>query len=267
MTVPRDRLFAFAFLLLTLNALTTFVGEAVLAHGWLAASLNLFDVSAIVWLALAAGLALLWNTEPASASRRGDNAMLGIALLAALLPIPVASSAMLTVLALWSWLTSRPGSALRRASVIFLSVTAFLLWGRVGLAWGAGPLLETDARFVSLLSGMPSAGNAVYFADGTRFVIAPGCSSLHGISLALILWTTTIEYFAIRPDVRAWLTLALAIGGAILVNALRLSVIAWNPRDFAYWHVGTGGTLFGWLALAVMVAVIYWGLAHVRRLA
>ena len=267
MFVPRDRLYAFAFLLLTLNALTTFFGEAVAAHGWVAALLNLFDVSAIVWLAIAGGLALLWQAVPDSGYRQGDAMMLGAALLAALLPIPVASSVMLTLLTLWGWRTGGPGSALRRASVIFLSITAFLLWGRFALAWGAGPLLEADARFVSLISGMRSVGNAVYFTDGTRFLIAPGCSSLHGISLALILWTTVTQYFAIRPDLRAWLTLALAIIGAILVNGLRLTVIAWHPRDFEYWHVGIGGALFGWIALAVMVGVSYRGLAHARRLA
>ncbi|HVR91067.1 MAG TPA: exosortase/archaeosortase family protein [Novosphingobium sp.] len=266
MSVPRERLFAFAYLLLTLNALTTFVGVAMLSHGWLGATLNLFDVSAIVWLAIAAGLALLWEAKPGAGPRQGDALMLGAAVLAALIPMPVASSAMLTALALWGWLTAERDAALRRASAIFLSVTAFLLWGRIGLAWGAGPLLESDARFVALISGMRSSGNAVDFADGTHFLIAPGCSSLHGISLALILWTTVVQYFAIRPDVRVWLTLALAIVASILVNGVRLSIIAWNPHDFTYWHTGTGGALFGWIALAVVVAVVYRGLARARRL-
>ena len=73
----RERRFAFAYLLLTLNALTVFAGVAVLEHGWLAAALNLFDVSAIVWLALAAGIALLWHADPASPPRRGDRLVLG----------------------------------------------------------------------------------------------------------------------------------------------------------------------------------------------
>lgn len=266
MPVPRERVYAFAYLLLALNALITFFEVAVLGHGWLAAVLNLFDVSAIVWLALGAGVALLWQA-PVAPARRSDLVVLGLAVLAALVPVPTLSAGALTLAALWGWRGAPPGSPLRRASLIFLSVTAFLLWGRIGLAWGAGPLLQADARFVALLSGMRSAGNAVYFADGTNFLIAPGCSSLHGISLALILWTTVVQYFAISPGRRAWLTLALAVVGSVVVNGLRLSVIAWRPREFDYWHTGTGGALFGWLALIVIVAVVYRGLGDARRLA
>lgn len=265
MSLPRAKVFAFVYLLLATNALTTFVGMAALDHGWFYAALNLFDVSAIVWLGLVAGLMLLWqaNGEPA---RPADFAMLGLAILAALLPVPSLSSAMLTLAALWGWRSASPTAPLRRASLILLSLTAFLLWGRIGLAWGAGPLLEGDARFVAILSGMNSVGNSVYFTDGTTFLIAPGCSSLHGISLALILWTTAVQYFAIAPGRRVWLTLAMAVFGSVLVNGLRLSVIAWNPREFDYWHVGTGGALFGWLALIVITGVVYRGLADARRL-
>jgi len=267
MTVPRDRLFAFAFLLLTLNALTTFIGAAALVFGWISASLNLFDISAIVWLAIAAGLALLWTSPSKLPSRRSDAAMLGLALIAALLPVPVVSSAMLTVLSLWGLLTSPPRSSLRRAATIFLSITAFLVWGRIALFWGAGPLLSADARFVALIAGTGSSGNTVSFVDGTRFMIAPACSSLHGVSLALILWTTVVQYFAIPIDRRVWVTLVFAVVASIAVNGLRLSVIAFNPHDFDYWHVGTGGALFGWIALAAVVGVIYRGLNNARRLA
>lgn len=260
-------MFAFALLVLTLNALTTFVGEAVLAHGWAGALLNLFDVSAVIWVGIAGGTALAWSSAFATTPSRSDALWLGAAAVAALVPVPVASSVMLSLLAGWGWWSSTARSPLRRASAIFFSLTAFLLWGRMLLAWGSGPLLAGDAQFVALLAGTQSAGNGVSFADGTRFVIAPGCSSLHGVSLALILWTTVVQYFAIAPGRRAVLTLGSAIIGSIAVNGLRLAVIAWNPQDFAWWHLGTGGALFGWLALIVIAGIIFWGLGHARRMA
>ena len=174
---------------------------------------------------------------------------------------------MLTVVAAWGIASAASGSALRRASIVLLSLTAFLLWGRLVLAWGAGPLLAADARFVGLFAGVGSAGNSVSFADGAGFAIAPGCSSLHGISLALILWTTTVQYFAIPISARVWLTLALALLVSLLVNASRLAVIAWNPRQFDFWHTGGGSALFGWIALGAIVAVVYGGLGRARRLA
>ena len=261
----REPLFAFAFLLLTLNGLTTFFGGAVAAQGWSVAALNLFDISAIVWLALAAGLALLWSAPAWDLLRAGDRVVLSGALLAALLPVAAVSSLCLTGLAVWCLRTGAPGAPLRRAGIVFLSLTAFLLWGRIALAWGAGPLLTADARFVAWLAGTQSLGNAVEFADGTRFLIAPGCSSLHGVSLALILWTTVVQYFGLATDRRAWATLALAVTASIAVNGARLAVIAWHPHDFAYWHGGTGAALFGWIALIILTAVIYRGLGHARR--
>lgn len=260
-------MFAFALLLLTLNSLTTFAGEAVLAHGWTGALLNLFDVSAVIWVGIFGGTALVWSSTSATTLSKTDALWLCAAVIAALVPVPVASSAMLSLLAGWGWLSSAERSPVRRASAIFFSLTAFLLWGRLLLAWGSGPLLAGDAQFVALLAGTQSAGNGVSFADGTRFVIAPGCSSLHGVSLALILWTTVVQYFAIVQDRRAALTLVLAISGSIAVNGLRLAVIALNPQDFAWWHVGTGGALFGWLSLSVIAGIMFWGLGHARQLA
>jgi exosortase/archaeosortase family protein len=267
MAISRERLYAFVFVLLALNALTTFAEVAAQASGWLLAALNLFDVSAIVWLALAAATALQLNSPDPTATRCLDWVLLGLALVAALLPIPVLSSAMLTAVAMWAWLSGGPGSSLRRAAAIVLTVTAFLLWGRIALAWGAGPLLRADAAFVALLAGVESTGNSVNFVGGTDFLIAPGCSSLHGISLALILWTTVIQYFALPLSRRAWVTLVAALIGSVLVNGLRLAIIAWNPSDFDYWHAGTGSVLFGWIALIVLVAVVYRGIGYDRRLA
>lgn len=263
----RERRYAFVYFLLILNALTTFVVQAVAEHGWVLSLLGLFSVSAIVWLAIAGGLALLWRPSEAAQPAKGDGLVLALAVLAALLPVAAASSAMLTVAAAWGWYSAPPGSALRRASAIFFSLTAFVLWGRIALNWGAGPILSADAAFVALIADTRSTGNAVFFPDGTNFIIAPGCSSLHGVSLALILWTAVVHYFAVRIDARVWMTLALAVLASIVVNGIRLAVIARNPHDFGYWHVGGGAELFGWIALAAMAAVVYRGIGYAPRLA
>lgn len=263
----RERRYGFAYLLLALNGLITQISVAAHDYGWLPATLNLFNISAIVWLALSACVALLWAERPGTTVQRGDGFLLGLAVVVALVPIPVASSVLLTLLSGWGIASGTPGSAMRRASLIALSLTAFLLWGRIGLAWGAGPLLTADASFVGLLANTRSVGNAVFFADGTKFLIAPGCSSLHGVSLALILWTSVVQHFAIALGRRVWWTLALAVFGSILVNGVRLSIIAWNPHDFGYWHTGGGGLLFGWIALGAIAAIVYAGVSRALRMA
>ncbi len=266
MPLPRTKLFGFIGLLLSLNALPTFVGEAVQTHGWLVASLNLFDISAIVWLALAAAVAIAFQTDVADApATPADLAVAVGATLIALIPVPPLSAGALTGVALWGILTARPGSRARRSAAIFLSLSTFFFWGRLFLALGAGPLLSADAHFVSLISGMPVDGNVVSFANGKRFLIAPGCSSLHGISLALILWTTAIAWFKLPVSRRLIWTLAIAVLASVAVNGVRLTMIAWHPDQFDYWHVGIGGALFGWIALCADLGVVYFGIKGAIR--
>ena len=223
--------------------------------------INLFDVSAIVWLAIAAGLSLLWQQSGRGRPASLDWLLAGGAVLSALIPLPPLSGAALSGAALWGWLTSAPHTSGRRAAAMFLSLSTFLFWGRIFLALGAGPLLSADAAFVSMISGMPAFGNVLQFTDGTSFVIAPGCSSLHGISLALILWTTAVAWFDTRITARLRWTLALAVFASVLINGMRLTMIAWYPKDFDYWHVGLGATIFGWFSLIVITAVVYRGIS------
>jgi len=77
---------------------------------------------------------------------------------------------------------------------ILLALTGTLIWGRLFLEVIAPTtLLRLDARFVSLLSGMPSEGNVVNFSGGGPIPIAPGCSSLHNMSLAVLMWITAVK--------------------------------------------------------------------------
>lgn len=261
----RRALFGYVCLLLSTNAIPVFVGEAVQTHGWFVAALNLFDISAIVWLALAAMLALCWQKGADESARSRDWVVLGFAALAALLPAPPLSGAALSAAGLWGFFSFPAHSPGRRAAAIALSLSAFFFWGHLFLALGAGPLLSADAWFVSQVSGMNAHGNTVSFADGKQFLIAPGCSSLHGISLALILWTTAVAWFDCEVTARLRWTLVLAVAAAVLVNAVRLTMIAWYPRDFDYWHTGGGASLFGWLALVAVMGVVYRGISGVIR--
>lgn len=243
----------------------TFIGEALALRGGFGAALNLFDISAIVWIAIIACLALLWQSDAAGSPYARDWAVTVIVAGVSVIPFPALSAAALSIAGLWGIFTAPAGSPARRASIILLSLSAFFFWGRVVLALGAGPMLAADAQFVSWISGLSVSGNIVTSVDGTQFVIAPGCSSLHGISLALVLWTTVLAYFAMPITSRLIAFLALAILATVTVNGLRLVMIGWNPEHFDYWHIGDGAILFGWGALIAVTGVLYMGMRHDLR--
>ena len=216
-------------------------------------------LSAIIWLAIGVGIAML-GTGEATAPKRADLAVAGLVALAALAPVSTASDGALTLLALWAMATAPRGAALFRAGIIFLSVTTSLLWGRVLLALGSRPILDIDAWLSGWLIGTHGEGNRIYFADGSGFfLVAPGCSSLQSISLAVVFWAVVTQHYRLPIDRRAILICVAAIFAAIAVNVLRLASLAHFPQHFSELHVGWGLHVFGWLGLAAIVTTIMFG--------
>lgn len=260
--LDRPRAYALAFLLLAINSAVTLAATAVHESGWLVAVLNLFEVSAILWCAAVAGGAILLRAVPGDALRGFDIAALALACLAALLPFPALSAAALSGLCLLAVVTSDKGTPLRRAALIFLAVTTSLLWGRLLLAMGSDVFLTGEGAVVSLVTGTGGVGNTVQFADEGYFTVAPGCSSLQGVSLAVVLWVAVTQYFEIALKPRLWLTLAGMVTVTIAANVARLSAIALFPEHFATLHDGWGAAGFGWVAFIGILVVMGLGARH-----
>ena len=258
--LARERAYILCYGVLVANALPPFISDSLSRQPLWQALFNLFDISAIIWLAIAAGCALQWRQAEICEKKASgrDYLVFAGAALAALLPIAAASGVALSMVAIAHWLGSPALSNARRAAAIFLSLSCFLFWGRLFLAMASGPLLSADATLVATLAGVHAQGNVVNFVNGQQFVIAPGCSSLHGISLALVMWTTVWAWFGLSMNRRMIFGLGAAVLATIAVNCLRLAVIAWNPAQFDYWHIGTGAAFFGWMLLLAIGAALFW---------
>lgn len=258
--IGRNQLFFGLFLVGTLNGFVGHFIRAVEQADLLSAVVNLFGVSAILWMALAAGLQILFQQERVEALRGGDRTVALVLLAAALFPAPTASSAALAAGSLWAILTSPTGSPLRRAGIIFLAITGALLWGRLILAIFSGPLLQADAIFVAGLVGAEHSGNMIWsgkVSDG--IAVAPGCSSMQGMSLALVFWATVNQFFEVRFDWKAFAYCLAALSVTIAVNVLRIgSMLRW-PENIEEIHHGWGYQLSMWATLILVVAICIWG--------
>lgn len=265
--LARDRLFAGLLCACLINGAAHLIDESIGSLGWLNSALNLFGVSAILWLAGAAMIDLLWRCDPPSAQgvRRLDVPVAAAAMLCMLVPIPALSAGAGSGLAVYLLLTAKPGSGSHRGALIALAITASLLWGRLILGLGANTLLAADAAVVNLVSGGGGTRNLIGFATAEGgFTVAPGCSSLHNISLALVLWTTVTQAFTIPLSRRSIMVLIAATLGAIAMNVIRLAAMAHYPQHFDLLHTGTGAVAFGWLALIAICLPVYFGLRHAR---
>lgn len=267
----REQLFAILFPALAINSAATIALQTVQVEGLVAATLNLWGISAVLWLAGIAGLHLLLTASDTASGNNGGGVrradwMLAITTMVAMvLPSPALSGVALTTACLWV-IASSPSDALRRASFIYMAITGSLLWGRLLLSMGSGVLLSLDGWMVGQVAGTGGSGNLVTFTGRSGdFIVAPGCSSLQGISIAMVLWVTATQFHSIALTRRAWLTLLAMVAAAIASNILRLTAIARFPAHFDTLHVGLGATAFGWIGLVAIVAALWIGLGHALR--
>jgi hypothetical protein len=259
LTWGRERLFAGLFLLSTLNAFTGHAVRSIEQRGVTGAAFELFGLSAILWVALAAGIAIPRESADSPLHDR-DRPIAVLVALAALVPTAPASSVALTLLAGWGIATSPSRSTLRRASIIFLAMTGALLWGRLLLAVFSRPLLDIDAFFSALLLDAHHQGNMLW-KDGTplKLVVAPGCSSMQGISLALVFWATINQYFDVRFGWRAAGYALAAIAATIGINVLRIGAMLRWPDLLDAIHHGWGWHVAMWATLLSVVAICVHG--------
>ena len=261
--ISRGQWFGMTFLLLSMNGAARLAATTIIQEGGLVAAVNLFGVSAIIWMAVAAGASLSFNDPDKTPLGRTDVVAVAAAITLMIIPVAPLSSVALTALGAWVVIRTRRDRPLRRGALIFIAITGSLLWGRALLAAGSDLFLSWDGRIAGLVAGTGGTANVVQFANNAgTYYVAPGCSSLQGISLAIVLWVTVVQYYNLTIGRRALITLGAAITGAIVANVLRLAAIASWPAHFDSLHAGLGATVFGWLGLFLIIAAVGIGLRH-----
>jgi exosortase/archaeosortase family protein len=210
---------------------------------------SLAGISAVIWFALYAALKIGWDAgrEPL---RRLDWLVIAFVIAASMVPLSDAARGALLVCAFYAFVTTRPGEPARRVALLLAALTGTLVWGPLILNVFAGPLLALDAQIVSRAIGSSVDGNVVQFThSGSTFLVATGCSSIHNISLAIVLWCAVVALFNLRPDARL-----IGFGVAMMafmfaLNTARLCAIGLYPSEFEFLHTGVGAALFGWAGL------------------
>ena len=262
-----DRLALLAFLAVldALNALWP-----SLARSWDGGAarflLGAGGISAVIWFCLYAIWAIGHEPDVATPASGADMTAAALMLLAAMLPAPTAAALALSGAAIYLVAIGRSGSRERRLGLVLLALGNTLLWGRLLLSVVApAPLLRLDAALVSAISGLPAAGNIVSFSDRGQFYIAPGCSSLHNVSLAILLWASATQLLGLRVTPRLLASCGTAMLAMVLVNAVRLTAIGYFHADFQFLHEGPGKDLFGFASLLICGLIVAAGIASEAR--
>jgi exosortase/archaeosortase family protein len=225
------------------------------------ALLDLGGISAVGWFAFYALISIACEDSAAEPLQGRDLAVAGLTVLLCLIPWGAESAIAVLVSGSYAVASAPAGSRSRRVGAILLALTGPLLLGPILLAWFAPLILGLDAHLAAMLVGAPVSGNVIRNIGIIHSIyIAPGCSSLHNMSLAVLLWATLLQLFRMRLTpylVAVGVTGALAMA---LVNIVRIAAVARYPASYTYLHSGTGAELFGWASLIAAAIIIGGGI-------
>lgn len=260
--MPRDELFAGLCILGTANGLGAQVIKSVNESGWESAVVHTFGISAIIWVACFFGVTLILH-DRTDVIRSTDLVVGAAVIVLVLLPIGVASWLALTGLCLYMLLLTNGPSSRRRGASILLATTLPMLWSRLLLHFFAKPILEIDASMIGWLLGTDRVGNMVRFADNSAYlVIFPACSSLAGISLAMLCWVTLSQASRHKPSAHDLVWCVLACASVIVVNIARIGIMGLSERDYQAAHSPMGDIIANAVTLILIVG---FSLLGVRR--
>jgi hypothetical protein len=253
--LDRNRLFAALIVIGFANGVVLRIAEGFRDREFTDLAMNTFDISAIVWIALIVGIAFVLRSAVQSVTT-SDQVVAAAAAAAFLVPVAPVSWIALSGLAVHMAITSSEGSFARRGAWILLALTVPMLWSRVAFQLFSDPILAFDATLVGWLVGTEQVGNTIAFSDGSGYLwVAPGCSSLTNVSLAILCWVLFKQVlYRERAFGENWWCI-LACAAVVAINVTRLSLIAFDHPYHEMVHGVVGATVANWVTLLAIVGI------------
>ncbi|QIG51836.1 hypothetical protein G5V57_31500 [Nordella sp. HKS 07] len=261
-TLNRNRFFVGLWLVGFINGSLVYLVTGLRENSALYNVLNTFEISAIVWVSIAVGCAYLFKQSESKNSRRDVGLAIAISF-AFLIPITALSWVAVSVLSAYLIVTSPGDSYAKRGAWILFTVTVPMFWSRVIFSVLSEHILQFDAILVSNLLDTERAGNAVAFADGSGYLwIAPGCSSLMNVSLAVLCGTVFSQMWPRKRPLQSISLVAFAAAAVVMINAVRLALIGTYPQYFETLHGSVGATVTDLLTLIALVSICSFGVRN-----
>jgi hypothetical protein len=255
LAVSRGEFFAGLFILGFFNGIFDRAMAAIWEQSFFGAVSNGFGLSIFVWAAGWVAVSFLRRSFPEPPTR--CDLVVGSAVVAAaFVPSSPASWIALTGLGFYLLRRSEAGSMGYRAALVVVAVTVPMLWSRVLFSLFSDLILQADAVLVSWVVGTERSGNTIQFADGWGYLfVAPGCSSLTNVSLAILGWVLFTQCLArrVRREDLGWCLAACA--AVVLINVSRMGLIGLFREHYELIHGPVGAGIAGFLTLAAIIGI------------
>ena len=262
--VNRNLFFAALGVIAFANGILVRVADGFRQRGVVDLVSNTLDISAIVWVSLAAGVFMLVRAPEAGLAGLDKWVAIAASLLIAVPSAPFSWLA-LSGVAVHLLRSNQPDSMAQRGAWILLAVTIPMFWSRIVFSLFSGTILNFDAILVSWMVGTKRAGNAIEFADGSGYLwIAPSCSSFANVSLAVLCFILFHKMHTCGPAIGYLRWAVLACASVVAINVLRLALIDLYSEHFDLLHGAAGATVANWLTVASVFIICAFGMRHDR---
>lgn len=261
--IPRNVLFAGLIAIGFANGSINRAIQLVMQDAGAALS-RMLGISIVAWVALAVAIILV-GRSPARPASRADFAAAGALFLLFLFPAAPASWLGLTLLGAYLAFGDATRSSSRRGGIVLLALTVPMFWSRILMSTMSDLILTVDAILVSAILTADRVGNTIAFADGWGyFWIAPECSSLANISLALLCWVMVTQS-GTQPRHVKFRYCAAAVAAVIAINVGRMALTGISRAHYELVHGTLGNIVFDVVTLAAMVGILFAGLKSAQH--
>jgi exosortase/archaeosortase family protein len=225
---------------------------------------HLVSIGAFQLMAWCVVFSLIRRSDVATVARSRDVVVILVFSLLLLLPMYRAIWVAATGIAIYLIVFSGDDTRLRAAATVLAGLSMQQYWGHIFFYLVAIPLLDAETAAVgTILSairpGTVWQGNMIGGPNGFGIIIYNTCSSFHNVSLAILCWLTVSRWrdqYQWRQDLAM---LGVVAATMILLNLLRLCLMARNVDFYNYWHTGAGADLFAIVASVTILIISLYG--------
>jgi Transmembrane exosortase (Exosortase_EpsH) len=242
------------------------------SYGAFAASLA--QQNYVYWFACYVVIYRLYASDKATRANRFDCglalAICGAIFFTSLLPYRFGIGLVATVTAGYFLAAHHGDRNIKAAGAVLLAISMHLVWGPIFFQLFTPELLRADAALVgeiltSLRPDIIWSNNSFHAPDGHSVSLIAGCSSFNNVSTAVLACATIAMLTRTEWVRRDIATVVIASVVMVLVNAIRLCLIAWSGPLHLFWHDGAGAQILGIAQTLVILLIAWWGAAPRRH--
>jgi len=191
-----------------------------------------------------------------------------ISALAVFLIHPWRSNAALALSLLGLLFIGRSNKQLASLGQLCLGLAWIDLWGPLVMGLIAQWLLPIETELaripLSLFGSFSVVGNIILGENGHDLAVLEPCSAFRNTINMAFIWLALIKIMRLDFRARHFYILALGLAVVVLLNTVRIGVMAYSYNQYVFWHLGPGLVIVKFAMLTIVLGLFYFGLSAKR---